>query len=453
METPDHLQTTITSTGRLRDIYDDDGQPLFSNVLSTLPGSPALPDASFDGTRGEVSAGRGVDDGLSSICPASTTSACQRVGTRSAAVRAVPAVQPSQLEMELTPHMFAERAAAMFAADASWPVSSGMEPIATQITKRLVLFANSITAAWSRQYVNDRSRAYGNFDRAVGLGWLIGDALGHPLLGHAEAFTIGPEARRKAAVIKQEVADARRAVQRDKAKFESDDAREAAKDAAERAKLAEPLELPLVFQGTGPSESSRSGRKRRRSVSTGMDYSGLLPTVHAARAAYEAAAKAADEAEAHVDVCEKRVERQKSKLEALGRLPAGVGAHIQPDPPCDRCRTRYRKRGRKGDLWHCKECKEKVQRAMDAEEQRDQKLGGPWRRAQAKVDAAEAELRELRDAMEHALHAQRDAREDLYRATERDLRDKIWCLRGENTYLRAEVERLSAGGPQLGQRA
>ena len=90
---------------------------------------------------------------------------------------------------------------------------------------------------------------------------------------------------------------------------------------------------------------------------------------------------------------------------------------------------------------------------MDAEEQRDQKLGGPWRRAQAKVDAAEAELRELRDAMEHALHAQRDAREDLYRATERDLRGKIWCLRGENTYLRAEVERLSAEGPQLGQRA
>ena len=144
-------------------------------------------------------------------------------------------------------------------------------------------------------------------------------------------------------------------MQREKAKFESNDAREAAKEAAERAKLAEPIDLPL-FAAPGASQGCR---KRRRKASTGAQDDELLPRLQAARAAHEAASKAADEAEARVDVCCKRQERESAKLEALGPQPAGMGNHIQPELPCERCSRRYWKQGRTGSLWHCKECREK----------------------------------------------------------------------------------------------
>ena len=205
---------------------------------------------------------------------------------------------------------------------------------------------------------------------------------------------------------------------------------------ANQSAMAELLAAPVKLKLPGETV----GAKRKRTVAE--EPSPAAAEVQAACAAHEAAGRAADEADARVELCEQRQERAQRGLEALGPLPAEVGMHIQPESPCERCSTRFQKKGRTGDLWHCKECKEKVQRAKDAEERRDKKLSAKWTRAQEKVDAADDELRNARDAWSDASLAQSLARNELFYATERDLREKNRHLRAENARLRALVESL-----------
>lgn len=39
------------------------------------------------------------------------------------------------------------------------------------------------------------SKAYGNFDRVVGLGWLLADAVGLPVLERSDAYAVGIKRR------------------------------------------------------------------------------------------------------------------------------------------------------------------------------------------------------------------------------------------------------------------
>jgi len=231
-DAPDGVPIDEAPHCAIGDIIDNDGQQLLHANRSTLLAPPIQSNASVDGERVVSSDGWGQGDQTANDVCNSTALTCHGVRTRSAYEQASPTARAPQQEMDLTPQIMATRADSLFPSDATWPVGSPMAPLTGKLTKGLVVCAHSITNGWSKQYVMSRSRAYGNFDRAVALGWLIGNALGHPLLGAAEAFTIGPEAKRKAAAIKAEVAEARRAVQRLKAKFESDAEREAAKDEA-----------------------------------------------------------------------------------------------------------------------------------------------------------------------------------------------------------------------------
>ena len=111
----------------------------------------------------------------------------------------------------------AGRDAAMFVVGAAEPSPSGLLPLASEPTKALVKFAVAHFAALPKAHIAALSKSFGNFDRVVGIGWLIADAVravGAPLITRADAHAIGSKAQRKAADIKDEVRTARLAIQR-----------------------------------------------------------------------------------------------------------------------------------------------------------------------------------------------------------------------------------------------
>ena len=85
--------------------------------------------------------------------------------------------QPSALPVAVIGSMLVERVAAMFSLDASGLVASGMSKIAKEATVGLVVIAFSAVNTLCNQHGKALSKAYGNFDRVVGLGWLVADAL------------------------------------------------------------------------------------------------------------------------------------------------------------------------------------------------------------------------------------------------------------------------------------
>ena len=77
----------------------------------------------------------------------------------------------------LTADALAERAAAMFRADSSAPQASGLPPSGGQATKELVQLAFTAANDLCDKHGKVLSTVFGNFDRVVALGWLLGDAV------------------------------------------------------------------------------------------------------------------------------------------------------------------------------------------------------------------------------------------------------------------------------------
>ena len=67
------------------------------------------------------------------------------------------------------------------------------------------------------------SESFGNFDRVVALGWLLGDAVGAPLLSRKDTHKVGLKARRDAGAIKAEQATNRRTYMRKVSKLKDGD--------------------------------------------------------------------------------------------------------------------------------------------------------------------------------------------------------------------------------------
>ena len=92
--------------------------------------------------------------------------------------------QPSdEAEVALAPMTavaMAERASKMFVVSAAGPQRSGLPPAARKVNKELCLLAFNAANDLCNEHGKALSAAFGNFDRVVALGWLIGDALGMP---------------------------------------------------------------------------------------------------------------------------------------------------------------------------------------------------------------------------------------------------------------------------------
>ena len=116
-----------------------------------------------------------------------------------------------------SPQIISLRFSTMFVLGAADAVASGLPPLARTTFKGLVKFAAAHMSDLKQADVNALSNSFGNFDRAVGLGWLLFDAVspvGTPLCARASAFAIGSKARREAGNIKTEIRNAKLKAQR-----------------------------------------------------------------------------------------------------------------------------------------------------------------------------------------------------------------------------------------------
>lgn len=120
-------------------------------------------------------------------------------------------------DVTVTSKAIAERASIMYVAGAVEPVASGLLPLASGTTKALVKLGAEWKEGLKDDYVKALSQSFGNWDRVVGLGWLLADAVhpvGTPLLSRKDAHAVGLKAGRGASQIKAEVRAAKLVIQR-----------------------------------------------------------------------------------------------------------------------------------------------------------------------------------------------------------------------------------------------
>ena len=150
------------------------------------------------------------------------------VGHPAAIAVAVPAVCVPACE-------FKERALLMFKVDAEAPIASGRPAVTPIVTKQ------SLQHAWwvANELYDDigpqLSQAYGNFDRVVALGWLLGDVALGCCIEKGDAFKVGRKAGKLAPGLQAEFdAPVRRVGKRKHASDAAlkDSLREAAEEAA-----------------------------------------------------------------------------------------------------------------------------------------------------------------------------------------------------------------------------
>ena len=162
----------------------------------------------------------------------------------------------------------AARASKMFVVGAPEPTESDMGPVACQATKELIRHAAKAAGDLCDAHGPALSRSFGNFDRDVALGWLLGDALGKPLLSRHVAFHIGSTARQLVGSVKKQLQGFRRTASRARGKISHGDeaARQRVDDdaaAQEVALLQEPVAFDFCEAEEQPS-CRRRGKKRAR---------------------------------------------------------------------------------------------------------------------------------------------------------------------------------------------
>ena len=107
---------------------------------------------------------------------------------------------------------------------ASGPQPSGLPTLAPEANKKIVKLGsaaiNDRKLHLPKERVDALSKSFGNFDRVVGLGWLLGDAvLGAPLLSHKQAYDVGLKARREAGYIEKAEKKLKNDASREKSKM------------------------------------------------------------------------------------------------------------------------------------------------------------------------------------------------------------------------------------------
>jgi hypothetical protein len=228
----------------------------------------------------------------------------------------------------LTASMMAERASAMFSLDATGPAASGMPKVAEKATMELVSLAFGAVGKLCDQHGKALSKAFGNFDRVVGLGWLVTDALGCPRVHKVTAYTVGLKLRKLPSELKADQLTARKVASRAISKLAADDPkRQELKQVAadEEARLLR-VEVDLELPSAEPQPHASSTGKRKSAAPPPPDsltarQAAAANAILAAQKAVSREKRALESAGKAVDAHERHVSRLWSRVELLCELP------------------------------------------------------------------------------------------------------------------------------------
>ena len=172
----------------------------------------------------------------------------------------------------ITDQALASRAALIFAVGAAGPAASGLPRLAPKATKLLVKLAAAYMKDLKKVSIDALSAAYGNFDKVVGLGWLLADAVGLPLLTRETAYAVGIKARREAGYIEKAEAAMKKDLSRAKSKLSPTDPQRLQLDGTLEADMAKLLQQPVdvaLPDAAAPAPRPASGsRKRKRELAS-----------------------------------------------------------------------------------------------------------------------------------------------------------------------------------------
>ena len=163
---------------------------------------------------------------------------------------------------------FPERAALMFKVDNGGPVASGRLPAVKIVTKEMLHDAWKAMEACMKERGRALSRAYGNFDKYVGLGWLLGDVMCGRLIDGTDAYRIGRKLGKVAPDLKAEFDAPLRRV--GKRKYSDDSARELDRAAAAREEAEvrrEPVDVGLEEEAAALVASTAAPAAQRAGTS------------------------------------------------------------------------------------------------------------------------------------------------------------------------------------------
>ena len=231
-----------------------------------------------DDASSQSSAGREQAENIDSDQDESSDDSCAAVLSSNQPEHDEPLKEP---DPTLTAESVAVRADKMFVVGSSEVVASDMPRLAPEPTKRLVQLAAAHLEAMTKARVAALSQSFGNFDRTVGLGWLIADAVGRPVMERKAAHASGLKAARAAGNIKAEVRAAKLRLQRAACKLAADDPQreELTKQVseAEAAILRERIDVALLPAPLfAPAVASRASGSRKRAREAELSHNQLI---------------------------------------------------------------------------------------------------------------------------------------------------------------------------------
>lgn len=174
------------------------------------------------------------------------------------------------------------------------------------------------------EYINARSHAYGNFDKAVALGWLLADAVqpvGLPIIARGLAYSVGLKARRADTAIATNEANIKKDTSRAKSKLPAGDEGRQQLEVHLQKAIAAALEprvdvgLDDVWQPASQPPVAKGSRKRAREAVTSEPS--LDDKCAEAEAQVLKTEKAVKRAEAALTRAENREQEDAAKVQRL----------------------------------------------------------------------------------------------------------------------------------------
>ena len=242
---------------------DDDRAAAAVGSESSNSGAPTVSIAMRSSSR--VAEGRARDGTESTNPAASSLPPSASAAADASAGHAVPAAAPPNLPAPVTRGELEERASLMFIVGNTSPVASGRPVLLQEATKELVQLAWEVVHTLIQHEGAELSSSFGNFDKLVGLGWLLGDVVQGRLVPGPDALAIGRKAGKLAPGLKADFAAPSRRAGKRKYRPGSDGDEQRARDLAdaaeqERATRRSPVALP--FPAAPPPPPVASKRKR-----------------------------------------------------------------------------------------------------------------------------------------------------------------------------------------------